>query len=281
MQAHDALVAVYATHDAAEAAIRDVAESGMDMKHFSIIGRGYHTDEAVTGFYSVGDRIKHWGSRGAYWGGLWGLLFGGLMLTIPVVGPVYVLGAISAAVFAALGSAAETYSQKLAAEQAALRVRGVKAVAEEIEVRLPFERRRDDGNIAAAAIERLAWSAGIPTDRFTVQVENGWVTLTGAADWFYQKEEAGLDVRRLLGVVGLTNHITVKPGVDTSSLSDDINHSLHRSWFFDGSNLPVSAQGGRVHLTGTVGSPQDRQTAAATAWSAPGATDVINDITVS
>ena len=174
----------------------------------------------------------------------------------------------------------EAYSEKMAAEQAALRVRGVKAVAEEIEVRLPFERKRGDDDIAAAAVERLAWSTGVPADRFTVKVENGWVTLSGMADWYYQKEEAGLDVRRLMGVVGLTNRITVKPRVDTSSLSDDINHALHRSWFFDASDLQVSAQGGRVHLTGSVGSQHDRQSAAATAWAAPGATDVINDITV-
>ncbi len=174
----------------------------------------------------------------------------------------------------------EAYAEKMAAEQAALRVRGVKAVAEEIEVRLPFDRKRGDDDIAAAALERLAWSAGVPADRFAVKVERGWVTLSGVADWYYQKEEAGADVRRLMGVVGLSNQITVKPRVDTSSLSDDINQALHRSWFFNASNLHVSAQGGHVHLTGTVGSQHDRQSAAATAWAAPGATDVVNDITV-
>ena len=122
-----------------------------------------------------------------------------------------------------------SYPEKLAAEQAALSVRGVKGVAEEIEIRLPFERRRDDADIASAALDRLAWSVEIPVDRFQVKVEKGWVTLTGEADWYYQKEEAGLDVRRLLGVVGISNQITVKPRVDTSSLSDDINHALHRS----------------------------------------------------
>jgi osmotically-inducible protein OsmY len=71
-----------------------------------------------------------------------------------------------------------------------LRVRGVKAVAEEIEVRLPFDRKRDDADIAAAVIERLAWSGGVPADAFTVKVEKGWLTLSGLADWYYQKEEA-------------------------------------------------------------------------------------------
>ena len=94
-------------HNDAEAAIRKAADSGLDMRQFSIVGRGYHTDEKVVGFYSVGDRIKLWGTRGAYWGGLWGLLFGGMMLTIPVVGPVVVLGGLATAVFAALTGAVE------------------------------------------------------------------------------------------------------------------------------------------------------------------------------
>ena len=107
MSQHDAIVAVYAEHDAAEAAIRKVAEAGFDMKHFSIVGHGYHTEEQVIGFYSAGDRVKFWGSRGAYWGGLWGLLFGGMMLTIPVVGPVMVLGHLAAVVFTAVSGAIE------------------------------------------------------------------------------------------------------------------------------------------------------------------------------
>ena len=107
MSQHDSVVAVYARHDAAEAAIRRVEEAGLDMKNFSIVGRGYHTEEQVIGFYSAGDRVKFWGSRGALWGGLWGLLFGGLMLTIPVIGPVMVIGHLAAVVFTAIGSAVE------------------------------------------------------------------------------------------------------------------------------------------------------------------------------
>lgn len=107
MAEQDTVVAVYGRHDAAEAAIRQVAEFGFDMQHFSIVGRGYHTEEKVIGFYSTGDRVKFWGSRGAYWGGLWGLLFGGMMLTIPVIGPVVVLGHLAAAVFATVAGAVE------------------------------------------------------------------------------------------------------------------------------------------------------------------------------
>jgi hypothetical protein len=104
---YSAVVAVYDKHDTAEVAIRKIAEAGLDMKHFSIIGKGYHSEEQVIGFYSAGDRVKFWGSRGAYWGGLWGLLFGGLMLTVPVIGPVVVLGHLAAVVFAAVSSGVE------------------------------------------------------------------------------------------------------------------------------------------------------------------------------
>ena len=107
MPGQETIVAVYAKHDAAEAAIRRVAGAGLDMQHFSIVGQGYHTEEQVIGFYSAGDRVKFWGSRGAYWGGLWGLLFGGMMLTIPVVVPVVVLGHLAAVVFTAVSGAIE------------------------------------------------------------------------------------------------------------------------------------------------------------------------------
>ena len=174
----------------------------------------------------------------------------------------------------------ESFSEKHAAEQAAMRVKGVKAVAEQIDVRVPFDRKRGDDDIAEAALDRLAWDVSVPHDIFTVKVENGWVTLSGEAEWYFQKTAAGEDLRRLSGVTGLSNNIVVKSRVSTASLSDDITHALHRSWFFDETNVTVTASGGHVHLTGTVHSPHERQTAAATAWAAPGATSVENDITV-
>ncbi|WP_131196242.1 DUF1269 domain-containing protein [Lichenihabitans psoromatis] len=107
MSQPESMVAVYAKHDEAEAAVRKVADAGLDMSHFSIVGKGYHTEEKVIGFYSAGDRVSFWGSRGAYWGGLWGLLFGGVMFTVPVIGPVMVLGHLAALVFTALSGAVE------------------------------------------------------------------------------------------------------------------------------------------------------------------------------
>jgi hypothetical protein len=92
MEKTDTVVAVFADHKAAEAAVKKLTEAGFEMKNLSIVGKGYHTDEKVVGFYNAGDRIKFWGTRGAFWGGLWGMFFGGLFLTIPVVGHVVVLG---------------------------------------------------------------------------------------------------------------------------------------------------------------------------------------------
>jgi osmotically-inducible protein OsmY len=174
----------------------------------------------------------------------------------------------------------ESYAQRHAAEAAVRRVKGVKAVAEEIEVRLPYEAKRSDEEIAGAATRRFEWDVSIPRDTVKVTVDKGWVTLTGEVDWNYQKDAASMDVRPLFGVLGVIDRITIKATVNTSNISDDIMHALHRSWFFDPKTIAVSAQGGKVRLTGTVYTWHDRQVAAATAWSAPGATAVENDIAV-
>lgn len=105
MSRNDAIVAVFAGHQGAEAAVRKLADAGLDIKHFSIVGKGYHTEENVVGFYNTGDRIKFWGKNGAIWGGLWGLFFGGIFMTVPLIGPVIVLGHLAAMVFAAIEGA--------------------------------------------------------------------------------------------------------------------------------------------------------------------------------
>lgn len=174
----------------------------------------------------------------------------------------------------------ESYGQKHAAEMAAGRVKGVKAIAEEIEVKLPFEITRTDADVATAAADRLAWDTGTPNGAIKVKVEGGWVTLTGEVEWHYQKEAAEREVRHLLGVVGVSNQITIKHLVDTAHLQDDIQRALHRSVFLQPERVHVSALDGRVKLTGTVDTWMDRQTAAATAWAAHGATSVENHLVV-
>ncbi len=105
MNQDDAVVAVFADHAEADAAVKKLATDGFAMKHLSLIGKGYHTEETVAGFYNVGDRVKFWGSRGAFWGGMWGLFFGGLFLTVPIVGHVIVLGYLAVTAISALESA--------------------------------------------------------------------------------------------------------------------------------------------------------------------------------
>jgi hypothetical protein len=105
MKSTDSVIAVFPDHDAAETAVRNLAAAGFDMKQLSLVGKGYHTEEKVVGFYTVGDRIAFWGSRGAFWGGFWGLFFGGTMLTIPFLGQVIVLGTLAAMVVSAIEGA--------------------------------------------------------------------------------------------------------------------------------------------------------------------------------
>jgi osmotically-inducible protein OsmY len=174
----------------------------------------------------------------------------------------------------------ESYGQKHAAEKAAGRVKGVKAIAEEIEVRLPFTVKHDDAQIAKAAADRLTWNADTPRDSVKVKVEKGWITLTGMVDRHFQKEAAEREVRGLSGVVGVSNQISIKPQVNTAHVSDDIRHALHRGWF-DTDNITVTEHDGKVKLTGTVPNWKDRQTAGSTAWAAHGATSVENDLIVS
>ncbi len=106
MEKIDTAIAVFADHQAAETAVKQLAAAGVEMKNLSIAGQGYHTDEKVTGFYNAGDRIKFWGTRGAFWGGFWGLLFGGVFMMTPAGAPVMALGYLGTIVIAGLENAA-------------------------------------------------------------------------------------------------------------------------------------------------------------------------------
>jgi hypothetical protein len=104
-QQTDTVIAVFDDHLAADAAVGKLIDGGFDLQHFSVVGKGYHTDEEVVGFYNTGDRMKFWGKYGAFWGGLWGLFLGGLFLTLPAIGPVVVLGSLAALVVSAIEGA--------------------------------------------------------------------------------------------------------------------------------------------------------------------------------
>jgi osmotically-inducible protein OsmY len=171
------------------------------------------------------------------------------------------------------------YAAKLAAETAAGKVKGVKAVVEELEVRLPSFIKKHDDEIAAAALDRFEWATSVPDGAIKVKVEKGWVTLTGQVDWHFQKESAAREIRDLAGVIGVSDQITIKPQVDAGNVSADITKALHRSWY-DPKTITVFADGGKIRLGGTAKSWYDREEAEATAWAAPGATSVENNIAV-
>ena len=175
----------------------------------------------------------------------------------------------------------DSFTKKWAAEEAAVRVRGVKAVANDIEVRLPTSAERTDADIAAAALHALEWDAFIPTDKVKVTVSNGWVTLDGEVEWLFERDDAERVVRRLTGVRGVTNLIKVKSRPLPSELKQKIEDALVRSAETDAERITVEVQGSKVILKGTVRAWAEKQEAERVAWSAPGVTSVDNRITIS
>jgi len=172
----------------------------------------------------------------------------------------------------------ESYAEKLAGERAALRVMGVKAVANDLEVRLPSSSERTDEDIAKAAANALDWTSGIPRDKIKVTVDKGWVTLKGAVDWQYQRTAAEDAVRYLWGVKGVINLIEVQPGVNKTVVKQKIEEALKRDAELDAQRIQVEAVGNKVVLKGTVHSWFERQEAERVAWDAPGVTKVENQI---
>jgi osmotically-inducible protein OsmY len=175
----------------------------------------------------------------------------------------------------------DNYAKKWAAEDAALRVRGVKAVANELDVRIDRTSERTDADIAAAAIRALEWDAVVPSERVKVKVSNAWVTLTGEVEWYYQKLDAERVVRRLTGVKGVSNLISVKPLVTASDLQKQIENALVRSAKTDSQNIKVQVQGSKVVLEGKVRSFAESREVERVAWLAPGVTSVDNRLSVS
>jgi osmotically-inducible protein OsmY len=175
----------------------------------------------------------------------------------------------------------DSYTKKWAAEEAAHRVQGVKAVANDIGVRLSIAGERTDADIAAAAVRALQWNALTPADKIDVTVSKGWTTLKGEVEWQYQREEAERAVRPLLGVKGVTNLIVVKPKNLPQDIRKKIEDALVRTARTDASQITVEVQGSKVILRGSVRSWVEREEAARQAWSAPGVTAVDNKIIVS
>jgi len=171
------------------------------------------------------------------------------------------------------------YFERHSAARAAARVKGVKGIVQELEVRLHFSSKRSDEELARVAVDHLVWDVSLPRDVIKISVEKGWVTLSGEVEWHYQKESAERALRGLYGLVGITNEMSIKPRPDVTDIGANIDRALHRSWF-DPEMITVTASGGKVKLTGTVHTLGERRTAGMMAWGSLGTTQVENDLII-
>ena len=173
-----------------------------------------------------------------------------------------------------------SYADRYRAERVASGVKGVKGIANELEVVLPSSSRRPDPEIARAAVDALTWDIWVPANRIKVAVRDGWVTLEGEVDWHFEREAAERAVRNLTGVRGVTNLITVQKRPAASDVKQKIREALERGADFDADRISVEVDGNKVILRGTVRSYAEKREAARAARRAPGVTEVENKITV-
>ena len=173
-----------------------------------------------------------------------------------------------------------TFSEKWDAVRAAKRVAGVRAIANDIEVKLPDSQRRTDGDIADAAVNQIEWSTTIPAGTIGVTVCGGWITLEGKVEWWFQRNAAENAVQHLAGVKGVTNLITIKPKVAPAEVATAIKSAFERNALLDATKIQVETSGNKVTLRGKVRNHAERDEAERAAWAAPGVFSVDNQLKV-
>ena len=174
----------------------------------------------------------------------------------------------------------ETFAEKHAASRAVRRVAGVKAIALEIDVKLSPGHKRSDTDIAESAEQALKWNTLVPLNAIRLTVDHGWVTLQGSVEWDYQRRSVEKAIRPLMGVVGISNEITLRNQPKAADLSRKIAEALTRQAIREAKHIQIAVDGTTVKLTGTVHSWQERDAAQGVAWSAPGVGVVINELRV-
>lgn len=174
-----------------------------------------------------------------------------------------------------------SYAEKISAEQATRRVKGVRAIAQEIKVRYPGEKKATDEDIASRAVNILRWSAVVPADQVQVKVQDGWATLMGQVDWQFQKTAAESELRKLSGISGISNSITIKPRVEAQDVKRKIEDALKRSAEIEAQGINVSVLGdGKIALDGKVHDWGERYAVERAAWSVPGVRTVEDRLTI-
>jgi osmotically-inducible protein OsmY len=162
------------------------------------------------------------------------------------------------------------YEQKMTTERAVWRVKGVKAIAQEIDVRLPSDHKHNDDEIAQRAVNILAWNIAVPRDAIHVKVQDGWITLTGQVSWNYQRVAAANEVRKLSGVVGVINSISLVPTAQPRDIKQRIVDALKRHAEVEAGRIQVSVLDGKVNIDGEVDNWDERRAVERAVWSTPG-----------